>query len=477
LGRRGWLAEGRAGIRVCVCLIGGAGFRPARPKATNVLHTINNLWVLIAALLVFTMTISVGFLEVGELGEELEVSLLKTILMTGSALVIMAFVGFNTAFAPTAGGVIGHPFYSPGFFLGGFSAKQLAVTGDVWWSMRHGFFDTGLTPATYFLFETAFAAVTLALVGLVVLHKVKLAAFSGYTLVYFVLIWNLPAAWIWNPTGWLARRGMVDFAGGLVVHGAAGAAGLAILCQIWREERAKGHRTSPRAPIKLSPGWLTLSILLLWVGWFGFNPGSVLAFNDEAMVVVITTFLAAASCLLSTMLSAYVVAKQDLQLRPLYAVNGILMGLIIITPLAGFVSPASAIILGLCGGPLFLLAEGWFSRFSWFHDPVGLLPGHLVGGLFGLSMIAFFAQKQFAAGSGFPNLPNGLFFGGGGQAVHQLGVELLGIVTVVAAVFTLSFATVALLARLFGGITRDYGQTEATKQKPPPVAPASTPAV
>jgi ammonium transporter, Amt family len=442
----------------------------------NVLHTINNLWVLIAALLVFTMTISVGFLEVGELGEELDVSLLKTILMTGSALVVMAFVGFNTAFAPTAGGVIGHPLYSAGFFLGGFSAKQLSVTGDVWWSMRPGFFNTGLTPATYFLFETAFAAVTLALVGLVVLRKIKLAAFSAYTLVYFILIWNLPAAWIWNPTGWLARRGMVDFAGGLVVHGAAGAAGLAILVQIWREERRKGHRTSPRAPIKLSPGWLTLSILLLWVGWFGFNPGSVLAFNDEAMVVVITTFLAAAACLLSTMLCAYVVSKQDLQLGPLYAVNGILMGLIIITPLAGFVSPASALILGLCGGPLFLLAEGWFSRFSWFHDPVGLLPGHLVGGLFGVSMIAFFAQKHFAAGSGFPKLPNGLLFGGGGHALHQLGVELLGIVTVIATVFVLSFATVALLARLFGGITGDYGEAERAAEEPPPVAPAGAPA-
>src|SRR5207247_7933612 len=102
--------------------------------------------------------------------------------------------------------------------------------------------------------------------------------------------------------------------------------------------------------------------------------------------------LAAASCLVSTMLCAYLLTKQDLQLRPLYAVNGVLMGLIIITPLAGFVSPASAIILGLCGGPLFLAAEGWFSRFSWFHDPAGLLPGHLVGGLFGVSMIAFFAQ-------------------------------------------------------------------------------------
>src|SRR5207247_3262873 len=222
----------------------------------------------------------------------------------------------------------------------------------------------------------------------------------------------------------------------------------------------------PRAPIKLSPGWLTLSILLLWVGWFGFNPGSVLAFDDEAMVVVITTFLAAASCLLSTMLFAYVVAKQDLELPPLYAVNGILMELIIITPLAGFVSPASAIILGLCGGPLFLLAEGWFARFSWFHDPVGLLPGHLVGGLFGVSMIAFFAQQRFAAGSGFPKLPNGLFFGGGGAAAHQLGVELLGIVTVVAAVFFLSFATVALLARATGGITIDADQADAPPQVP-----------
>ena len=419
--------------------------------------TINNLWVLIAALLVFTMTISVGFLEVGELGEEHSGSLLKTILMTGSALVVMAVVGFNTAFAPTAGGVIGHPFYRPGFFLGGFSAKELSPGSDVWWSMRHDFFNTGLTPTTYFLFETAFAAVTLALVGLVVLHKIKLAAFFGYSIVYFILIWNLPAAWIWNPTGWLARRGMVDFAGGLVVHGAAGAAGLAIIYQIWREERRRGLKTSPQVAIKLSPGWLTLSVLLLWVGWFGFNPGSVLAFNDEAMVVVITTFLAASSCLLSTLFFAYVVTKQEPRLRPLYAVNGILMGLIIITPLAGFVSPASSLILGLCGGPLFLIAERWFSRFTWFHDPVGLLPGHLVGGLFGVTMIAFFAQKQFAAGSGFPSLPNGLFFGGGGAAAHQLGVEMLGIAAVVATVFVLSFVAVSLLARALGGITSDYG--------------------
>src|SRR5439155_27040581 len=107
----------------------------------------------------------------------------------------------------------------------------------------------------------------------------------------------------------------------------------------------------------------------------------------------------------------------------------------------------------------------------------GLLPGHLVGGLFGVSMIAFFAQRHFAAGSGFPKLPNGLFFGGGGHALHQLGVEMLGIVTVVGAVFALSFATVALLSRLAGGITGDYGIAEESLEEPPPAAPAGAPAV
>jgi ammonium transporter, Amt family len=402
----------------------------------------NNLWVVIAGLLVFTMTIAVGLLEVGELGESLHVSLLKTMLMTGIALFVMGVVGFNTAFAPDLGGVIGNPFYGPGLFLGGFSTN----IGTAWWSVS----SEGLRVGTYFLFETAFAAVTLALVGVVVLRKMKLGAFLAFAVVYFVVIWNLPAAWIWNPSGWLAKLGMVDFAGGLIVHGAAGAAGLAIMYQIWREERRSGLTRSPQTPIVLSPGWLTLAILLLWVGWFGFNPGSVLAFNDEAIVVVMTTFLAAAAAMVSLYGCAYMTTREDP--GPLFAVNGILMGLIIITPLAGFVSPGSALILGLLGGPIFLAGEKVFGRLRWLSDPVGLLPGHLVGGLFGVVMIAFFTQTPFAAGSGFPKLPNGLLFGGGGDAIRQLGLEVLGIVAVMAAVFALSYATVAAISTLFGGI-------------------------
>jgi Amt family ammonium transporter len=158
-------------------------------------------------------------------------------------------------------------------------------------------------------------------------------------------------------------------------------------------------------------------------------------------------------------MTAYILTSEIL--NPLYVVNGILMGLIVITPLAGFVSPGSALILGVLCGPLFVYAEKFVGRAKWFSDPVGLFPGHLVGGIFGVLMIAFFAQNQFATGSGFPSLPNGVFFGGGGSAVKQLGIEVLGIAAAVVAVFALSHLTVRVLAVLMKGITTSYTDGDA----------------
>jgi ammonium transporter, Amt family len=443
-------------------------FAQFRARAMAELVLLNNLWVLIAALLVFSMTLAVGFLEVGELGESVYRSLLKTLLISGLAIVVMAIVGFNIGFAPTqAGGLYGNPFYAQGLFLGGFSPNFAATFATPWWSMQPGsaYFGTGLFPGTYFLFEAAFASVTLALVGVVVLRKVKLTSFAAYAVVYFVVIWTIPAAWIWNPTGWLAKLGMVDFAGGLVVHGAAGAAGLGILVQVWREERARGLSATPQSPMRPKPAWLALSILLLWMGWFGFNPGSVLQFNTEAIVVVLTTFIAAATGMLSFLAVQFVRGRKFADLAS--GVNGTLMGLIVITPLAGFVSPGSAFVLGAVCGPLFWFAEVQCSKLKWVSDPVGLLPGHLVGGLFGILMIPFFAQTPFAKGSGYPNLPNGFFFGGGSAAAHQLGVEALGIVAVMAFVFVVSFVVCAVIAQLSGGITT------RTEERPRDTAAAS----
>jgi Amt family ammonium transporter len=122
----------------------------------------------------------------------------------------------------------------------------------------------------------------------------------------------------------------------------------------------------------------------------------------------------------------------------------------------------------LCG-PIFVYAEKFIGRAKWMTDPVGLFPGHLVGGVFGVLMIAFFAQNQFATGSGFSALPNGVFFGGGGAAVKQLGIEILGIVVVVAVVFVLSHLTVRVLAAFMRGITTGYlagGAVEITSGAP-----------
>lgn len=413
----------------------------------------NNLWVLLCGALVFIMTISVGLLEIGELGKNYRQSLLKTIAIICLGFVVMAFVGFNTAFAPTIAGVIGDPLYSAPF-LGGFSTNFPGLLQGVWWSMGPDYFNTDVTLSSYFFFETAFAAVTLALVGVIALRKMKLSAFCAFAVAYFILIWNLPAAWIWNPTGWLYILGMRDFAGGLVVHGAAAAAGCAIVLKIWQEEKKKGYKESPKVTANVSPGWITLAVLLLWLGWFGFNPGSTLTWNHEANVVVLTTFLCASTSFLSMMFFKYRETKQNPDL--IYAANGVLMGLIVITPLAGFVSPASSVILGIICGPLYIWFEKFFAGKKWFTDPVGLFPGHLVGGLFGVLMIAFFTQHPYAVGSGNANLPDGILFGGGMPALQQLGIEILGIVAVMITVFVLSYIAVCIIGRGMNGITTDY---------------------
>ena len=411
---------------------------------------INNLWIVIAAIFIFAMTIAVGFLEVGELGKKFKNSMLKTIVITGTAMFVMSIIGFNTAFAPTLYGIIGNPFYKDGFMLGGFSP---GVIFNTWWSMGTSYFNTGLTTGSYFFFETACAAVTLALVCVIVLNKLKFWAFFAFSIVYFTFIWNLPAAWIWNPSGWLYQMGMRDFAGGIVVHGAAAIAGLAIVYEIWREERKKGLKESLKVDIKPDYQWLAVGILILWIGWFGFNPGSVLAFNDDVLVVVIATFIASGAGMVSTMLFSRMFDRETPII--IVAVNGILMGLIIVTPLAGFVSPASALILGLIGGPLYVGAEKLFAKVKWFSDPVGLFPAHGVGGIFGVLMIGLFTQHAFAAASGNAILPNGLLFDGGFAALRQLGIEAFGVFVVVITVFAISFLAIFIIAKLSHGILNE----------------------
>lgn len=417
----------------------------------------NNLWVLICGVLVFLMTISVGILERGELGKRCGRCLMKNIMISCSGFFFMALLGFNLAFAPSIGGLIGNPLYNfP--FMGAFQSNSADIFTQVWWSMEPQYFNNLVTVPSYFFFETAFATVTLALVGVIVLRKVKLEAFFLYSIPYFILIWALPAAWIWNPQGWLYVMGVRDFAGGLVVHGAAGAAGLAIVLRVWQEEKRKGFHESPQVLPRPNTPWLSLSILLLWLGWFGFNPGSTLALNIQSYIVVLITFLAAATGFLFTMFFKYLEIRRMPSI--MYAANGILIGLIVITPVAGYVSPGSAVILGILGSIVFLLGEKLFSRIKWFTDPVGLFPGHFLGGLFGFIMVAFFSQFSYASFGGGSGLSNGILFGGGTQALYQLGLQLFAVPVVVATVFALSYVFMWIISKGTHGITREYTAEE-----------------
>ena len=149
----------------------------------------------------------------------------------------------------------------------------------------------------------------------------------------------------------------------------------------------------------------------------------------------------------------------------MYAANGILIGLIVITPVAGYVGPQSAVILGILGSILFILGEKLFQRAKWFTDPVGLFPGHFLGGIFGFIMVAFFTQKSFADFGGGFGLSNGIFFGGGMAALRQLGLQLLAIPIVIVTVFVLSYIFMWIISKGIHGIIEEYSTNELENER------------
>ncbi|EQD37058.1 ammonia permease [mine drainage metagenome] len=209
-------------------------------------------------------------------------------------------------------------------------------------------------------------------------------------------------------------------------------------------------RETKQVPISLNRGWLTLAILLLWMGWFGFNPGTELGLNYSTIMILLATFISGSAGMLSTMFFKYLETGENPGM--LYAVNGTLMGLVVITPLAGFISAGSALILGIISGPLFIIGEKLLSRAKWFADPVGVLSVHGVGGVFGVLMIGFFSQNAFASAAGFASVPNGLLFGGGFSALHQLGLESFAVIVVGAFIFVVSFALSFAISKITNGI-------------------------
>ena len=289
-----------------------------------------------------------------------------------------------------------------------------------------------------------FAGVSLAIVWGSMAERAKLWVYFVFGLA-FTFIYSITSHWIWSPHGWLFHRGMQDFAGSTVVHYQGALAGLAGALLLG--PRIGKFGTDGRAnPI---PGhnipYAVLGTIILWFGWFGFNPGSTLSVDYGGFgyfaYVALTTNLAAAAGGLSGILTAWIVLKKpDISMM----LNGVLAALVAITAASGFVAPWAAIVVGLVCGPIAVLGVIWVEKIG-IDDPIGAVAVHGMSGVWGTLACGLFAVPVLAKNlaTGTP----GLFYGGG---FHQLGVQILGIVVVGVWTFSASFGILWVLNKIWG---------------------------
>ena len=397
------------------------------PTAESNAVALDTVWTLIAAFLVFFMQAGFAAVEAGFTRAKNACNIIMKNLMDFSAGSIAYWVvGFGLMFGASAAGLFG----TSGFFL----SSGDPSTGD------------GLWQFAYWLFQVVFAATAATIVSGAMAERTKFAAYMACSIVISGLIYPVVGHWIWGG-GWLSTLGMVDFAGSTVVHSVGGWAGLVgavvlgpRLGRYVGNGRKRVSRAIPGHNIPLA----ALGVFILWFGWFGFNAGSTTAgTNLSIATVAVTTNLAAAAGAVGAMIVVWIwFGKPDASMT----LNGALAGLVAITAPCAVVGPTSAVIIGLLAGVLVVFAVEFFDKVLHVDDPVGAVSVHGVCGLFGTLCVGLFAEARFAEAAGLGAV-NGLFFGGGW---HQLGVQALGAVSVLAWVGTASFVLFFAIRKTIG---------------------------
>jgi Amt family ammonium transporter len=388
---------------------------------------INSIWVVVAALLVIFMQAGFAFLEIGfSRGKNAGTVVAKILTNFSIAALLYWAVGF--AFAFGQGDIIGHD----GFFLRAYGDPLKA------------FPVMGLSDATIeskWLFQFSFCAVSLAIVWGTTLERIKFGVYIIYAVVFASLIYPIGSHWVFGG-GWLqSNLGMQDFAGSTAVHliGATGAfAALLLLgARIGKYDKEGRPRAIPGHNMPL----FGLGVLILWLGWFGFNPGSTLgALDGRFPEIALVTLLAAAAGVLASVGTAYwKTGTVDIGM----AGNGAIGALVGITAPSGYVEPWAAVIIGLVAGVIVPL--GVYAIDKKIDDPVGALTAHGLCGVWGTLACGLFTAPRLAAYNGFGE--GGLLYTGSFQ---QLGTQALGVVVVFTFVFTMSFATFWLIKKTYG---------------------------
>jgi Amt family ammonium transporter len=388
----------------------------------------STVWVVIAAVLVMFMQAGFAFLEAG-LTRMKNVGHIaaKNVLIFALASVVYYLVGFGLAFGDGGNGLFGGSGFVP-------SVDSLLAIGAAPFS-----WFTSIPGAAGYLFEVVFCAVSLAIVWGAMAERTRLWVYLAFGVV-FTLIYSVVSHWIWHPDGWLFAKGMQDFAGSTVVHYQGALAGLAGALLLGPRIGKFSADGKPNAIPGHNMAYTTLGVIILWFGWFGFNPGSTLSVDFGGVgffaYVALNTNVAAAAGVLGAVITSWVVIKKpDLSMM----LNGAIAALVAITAACAFVAPWAAIVIGLVAGAIVVFGVLLVEKLG-IDDPIGAIAAHGMAGVWGTLSLGFLTlpeqAKKLATGTG------GLLYGGG---LHQLGVQVLGLVAVGAFTFTASFVVLWLM--------------------------------
>jgi Amt family ammonium transporter len=403
---------------------------PAEEAVAQIQETItinkvalDTIWVLVTAMLVFWMNAGFALVESGLCRAKNTVNILaKNFVVFAISSIAFYVIGWGFMFGD------GNPFIGlKGLFML-LGPDNSPATGDAYQGVYSSMSWTGVPLYAKFFFQLVFAGTAATIVSGAVAERIKFISFIVFSFLIVGLIYPLVGHWIWGG-GWLAKLGMWDFAGSTVVHSVGGWSALTGVIVLGPRlgKFAKDGKVNPIPGHNMSTA--TLGALILWLGWFGFNPGSTMAADAGAMArIALTTNTAAAAATLTATLTAWMLLKKpDLSM----ILNGTLAGLVAVTAPCAYISVPSSLIIGLIAGVLVVLAVIMFDKLR-LDDPVGALSVHLVNGVFGTFALGLFAEDRFMPGT----TGDGLFFGGGFKLLSSqvIGIIGVGVFTFVASI-------------------------------------------
>ncbi len=367
-------------------------------------------WIIVATALVFLMTPGLAFFYGGMVHRKNVLStMMKSVVAAGIVSILWVTVGYSLCFGESVGGFIGSP--STHLFF-----KGVMSSGP--WSLA-----PTIPLALFALFQLMFAIITPGLVVGAVAERIKFSAYTLFIVLFSLLVYAPIAHWTWHPEGFLFKMGVLDFAGGTVVHISAGCAALAGAIVLKRRQTHIDQKEIPPANIP----YVLIGTGLLWFGWFGFNAGSALGANALSVSAFATTNTAAAAAGLSWMFFDVLRGKKP---SVLGFCIGAVVGLVAITPAAGFVAIPQSIFVGVIAAIVSNIAV-YYKQKSSLDDTLDVFPCHGIGGMVGMLMTGIFATKTV---NGAGN--DGLFYGN----VEFFITQLKGLGIVVLYSFAVSFA-------------------------------------